>query len=176
MPEEGPFLHYPSAGSPPSASAELLERLKERDDKVSLLEYELRRAREDITNLRSQLTSMVKKSQASLTSSPSLSIPASYSHSTSNTEGDDQTMTRLQRDSIREHEKKILNYLVKNYLVQNKYSLTAITFAEEVCKSPPPPFFFCNIFIIIVKDAGRVDYMGVCWTRHFRTTPLVVVV
>jgi hypothetical protein len=105
---------------------ELVEKLKEKDDKVSLLEYELRRAREDITSLRVQLTNIVKKPQLPThSSSSSLSLP-------SEREGDELILQRFQRERIREHEVKILNYLIKNYLVQNKYSLTAITFSEEV--------------------------------------------
>ena len=110
---------------------ELVEKLKEKDDKVSLLEYELRRAREDITNLRVQLTNIVKKPQLpTYSSSSSLSLTSSPSEERG--EGDELMLQRFQRERIREHEVKILNYLIKNYLVLNKYSLSAITFSEEV--------------------------------------------
>jgi hypothetical protein len=49
-------------------------------------------------------------------------------------EGDEVLLQSFQREHIREHEVKILNYLIKNYLVQNKYSLTAITFSEEMAE------------------------------------------
>ncbi len=131
------MMHY--SPSNPNHNHEMAERLKEKEDKVSLLEYELRRAREDISNLRNQLTNFIKKNPQQNTSSPSpasSSTPHSSSPSSSsfanNGDMDEQTMLRLQREGIRDHEVKILNYLIKNYLVQNKYSLTAITFAEEV--------------------------------------------
>jgi predicted nuclease with TOPRIM domain len=121
-----PLFHHHSNTSNTNVNYELLEKLKEKDDKVSLLEYELRRAREDITNLRTQLTNIVKKPPLPThSSSSSLTM-------TPEREGDELMLQRFQRERIREHEAKILNYLIKNYLVQHKYSLTAITFSEEV--------------------------------------------
>lgn len=144
---DSPLFQHHGGISNVHLNNELVEKLREKDEKVSLLEYELRRAREDITNLRSQLTNIVKKppplpthsSSASFQftspSTPSPSTPSSPSSSSSEREVDDPLLLRFQRERIREHEVKILNYLIKNYLVQNKYSLTAITFAEEVCLS-----------------------------------------
>jgi uncharacterized protein YigA (DUF484 family) len=128
------FQHHHGSSNALNAihtSTDMNEKLKEKDEKLSLLEYELRRAREDISNLRMQLTNIVKKPQqptSSSTPTPSSAAPLSLDGM------DEQLLQRFQREHIREHELKILNYLIKNYLVQNKYSLTAITFAEEVSR------------------------------------------
>eukprot|EP00026_Physarum_polycephalum_P000956 Phypoly_transcript_00957.p1 GENE.Phypoly_transcript_00957~~Phypoly_transcript_00957.p1 ORF type:complete len:1206 (+),score=208.49 Phypoly_transcript_00957:89-3706(+) len=163
-PEVDPPLFHHHGTSNTNVNHDLLEKLKEKDDKVSLLEYELRRAREDITNLRTQLTNIVKKPPLPTdSSSSSLSL-------TSEREGDDLMLQRFQRERIREHEAKVLNYLIKNYLVQNKYSLTAITFSEEMAEDlttwesvgletpEPPPLL--SLYRYFFNDNGEAGIQG----------------
>eukprot|EP01132_Coremiostelium_polycephalum_P004797 gene4797-5982_t len=125
-----------------------IETIKVKDDKISLLEYELRQARDDITKLKNQLkqnqyqsssksSSSTQSTSSNTTSSSSSSSPLSTSSSINIgslnvTKEDRDTLNQLSKDKIKSHELKILNFLIKKYLIKNQYSLTAISMSEEV--------------------------------------------
>ncbi|KAF5303993.1 hypothetical protein FQA39_LY01778 [Lamprigera yunnana] len=80
------------------------------DERVAVLEFELRKARETISALRNNLTVAIE----SETSTP------------------DKKTKRVQTcDTIKPHEQRALNFLINEYLLTYGYKLTSITFADE---------------------------------------------
>eukprot|EP01112_Ceratiomyxa_fruticulosa_P021701 TRINITY_DN7733_c0_g2_i1.p1 TRINITY_DN7733_c0_g2~~TRINITY_DN7733_c0_g2_i1.p1 ORF type:complete len:1130 (+),score=246.13 TRINITY_DN7733_c0_g2_i1:74-3463(+) len=129
-----------------------------KDEKTLVLEYELRKAREDITGLRSQLTSIVKRQQrdsTDLSASTSITNPQQ-----------EEMIEKINKEGIKEHEKRTLNFLIKNYLLQNSYSITGITFSEEMQENinewtdvgletpEPPPLLSLYRYFFDNEDAG----------------------
>jgi len=84
------------------------------DDRVAVLEYELRTARDTIAQLRRELTD--------LTASDRNRINSECNTSEENEE---------EEAAIRPYEKKSLNFLVNDYLIRNGFKFTAITFSDE---------------------------------------------
>jgi len=93
-------------------------------DRVAILEFELRKAKETITALRENLTQQVElenasnKSESESTGSQS-NCPAVTHHHHSTPE------------PMRGYEQRALNFLVHEYLLTHGYRLTSITFADE---------------------------------------------
>ncbi|XP_076057124.1 RAB11-binding protein RELCH homolog [Oratosquilla oratoria] len=84
------------------------------DERIAVLEFELRKARETIQSLR-----------ANLTQATELEGTAPDQGGTEGSTADHTTTV------LRPHEKRTLNFLINEYLVTNSYKLTAITFADE---------------------------------------------
>nr|XP_045597864.1 RAB11-binding protein RELCH homolog [Procambarus clarkii] len=84
------------------------------DERVAVLEFELRKARETIQGLRTNLTQATE------------SKPSSFEKEEAN-----KPAIVASLSSIRPHEKRTLNFLINEFLVTNSYKLTAITFADE---------------------------------------------
>ncbi|EGG24253.1 hypothetical protein DFA_06403 [Cavenderia fasciculata] len=131
---------------------------KPKDEKISLLEYELRQSREEIIKLKDQLK---KQQQYNNSSSNNGSNNNNGQQSTSPKQSskngnnglidnnndphsqqsqqayqnmnkeDKSSLDSRAKEKIKPHEKKILNHLFKNYLIANGYSFTAVSFSEE---------------------------------------------
>ncbi|XP_059468785.1 RAB11-binding protein RELCH homolog isoform X2 [Neocloeon triangulifer] len=80
------------------------------DERVAVLEFELRKAKETIHGLRTSLTQISAEREEHVTS----------------TETD-----LVNNDAARPHEQRALNFLVNEYLLRQGYKLTAVTFSEE---------------------------------------------
>ncbi|XP_043081828.1 RAB11-binding protein RELCH homolog isoform X2 [Puntigrus tetrazona] len=85
---------------------------RETDERVAVLEFELRKAKETIQALRANLTQAAEceipsQERKNYKSSPEIQEP------------------------IRPLEKRALNFLVNEYLLKNEYKLTSITFSDE---------------------------------------------
>ncbi|KAJ8376563.1 hypothetical protein SKAU_G00071430 [Synaphobranchus kaupii] len=85
---------------------------RESDEKVAVLEFELRKAKETIQALRANLTQAAEndvpsQERKNFKSSPEIQEP------------------------IRPLEKRALNFLVNEYLLKNNYKLSSITFSDE---------------------------------------------
>ncbi|OXU27774.1 hypothetical protein TSAR_009523 [Trichomalopsis sarcophagae] len=80
------------------------------DERVAVLEFELRKAKENINSLRANLT-VVTESE--------VSTP------------DKNSEKSLFEHPIKPHEQRALNFLVNEYLLANSYKLTSITFSDE---------------------------------------------
>ncbi|XP_065114153.1 RAB11-binding protein RELCH homolog isoform X1 [Paramisgurnus dabryanus] len=85
---------------------------RESDERVAVLEFELRKAKETIQALRANLTQAAEceihsQERKNYKSSPEIQEP------------------------IRSLEKRALNFLVNEYLLKNEYKLTSITFSDE---------------------------------------------
>ncbi|KAJ0059641.1 hypothetical protein NL108_009148 [Boleophthalmus pectinirostris] len=85
---------------------------RESDERVAVLEFELRKAKETIQALRANLTQAAEsevpsQERKNLKSSPEIQEP------------------------IRPLEKRALNFLVNEYLLKNEYKLSSITFSDE---------------------------------------------
>ncbi|TRY74860.1 hypothetical protein TCAL_11211 [Tigriopus californicus] len=100
------------------------------EDRLAVLEFELRKARETIHSLRSQLTDQAAKLQDSF--HPQADVPG----------GGESAKLSLISDlvedpeddeipAIRSHERRTINYLVNEYLLQQGCKLTSITFSDE---------------------------------------------
>ena len=82
------------------------------DERVAILEYELRTARETINQLKSELSDLTKSEKG--------------------TEDVDEDVDNDEEDEqAKPHEKKALNYVVNDYLIMHGYKFTAITFSDE---------------------------------------------
>lgn len=81
-------------------------------DRVALLEYELRKARETIASLRSTLTMATEHEGLS---------PKVSSRKASVVEG----------EAVMPHERNAINFLVNEYLLSQNYKMTSVTFSEE---------------------------------------------
>eukprot|EP00794_Sanderia_malayensis_P019013 gene19013-20925_t len=88
---------------------------RETDEKVAVLEFELRRAKETIKELRENITEYAKENEASLASTEK-EISLSSDH----------------EEPLKPFESRALNFLTSEYLLKNEYRLTAVTFGEEV--------------------------------------------
>ncbi|KAH0560681.1 RAB11-binding protein RELCH homolog [Cotesia glomerata] len=82
------------------------------DERVAVLEFELRKARENISALRANLTVVTE----SASTSPDKKTSKDLSD---------------KNYSIKPHEQRALNYLVYEYLLTQCYKLTSITFSDE---------------------------------------------
>ncbi|XP_037549931.1 RAB11-binding protein RELCH homolog [Nematolebias whitei] len=85
---------------------------RETDERVAVLEFELRKAKETIQALRANLTQAAEsevpsQERKNFKSSPEI------------------------QESIRPLEKRALNFLVNEYLLKNEYKLSSITFSDE---------------------------------------------
>ena len=83
------------------------------EDRLAVLEYELRTARDTISQLKRELSQMNHDTQTVHCASLSEQI-------------DEEEDTE-----IKPHEKKILNFLVNDYLMRNGYKISAVTFSDE---------------------------------------------
>lgn len=81
------------------------------DDRVAVLEFELRKAKETINALRTNLT-----------------VATESDNSPSN---EQQSNKGVIVDTIKPHEQRALNFLINEYLLNYGYKLTSITFADE---------------------------------------------
>ncbi|EAL62589.1 hypothetical protein DDB_G0289755 [Dictyostelium discoideum AX4] len=117
------------------------ESMKLKDDKISLLEYELRQCKDDLYRVKAQynlVTTNGKSSSSSSSSTQPSSTTTSSSSSSMNgvalsiSEDDKDTLKELSKERIKQHELRILNYLVKSYLKKNNYTLTAVSMSEEI--------------------------------------------
>ncbi|KAK5579381.1 hypothetical protein RB653_009063 [Dictyostelium firmibasis] len=123
------------------------ESIKLKDDKISLLEYELRQCKDDLYRIKAQYNLVAGNGKPSSTiqstSSASASASATSTTSTSSatsmngitlsiSEDDKDTLKELSKERIKQHELRILNYLVKSYLKKNNYTLTAVSMSEEI--------------------------------------------
>ncbi|EGC36298.1 hypothetical protein DICPUDRAFT_151237 [Dictyostelium purpureum] len=133
-------------------SAYEMESLKSKDDKIALLEYELRKCKEDLYKTKSHLNTIKGSTTATSHQTPppqsiNVSSPHSINGANGNTsplaasssnvflslsEEDKDTLKELSKERIKAHELKILNYLVKGYLKKNNYTLTAVSMSEEI--------------------------------------------
>ena len=89
------------------------------DDRVAVLEFELRKARETIFNLREELTQQTKVK----TEDDSETVHDNQDQSDDEFEDENLIM--------KAHEKRIVNFLINEYLLQHGYKLTSITFSDE---------------------------------------------
>ncbi|XP_029313158.1 RAB11-binding protein RELCH homolog isoform X2 [Cottoperca gobio] len=85
---------------------------RESDERVAVLEFELRKAKETIQALRANLTQ------------------AAESEVPSQERKDFKSSAEIQ-EPIRSLEKRALNFLVNEYLLKNEYKLSSITFSDE---------------------------------------------
>uniref|UniRef100_A0A8C4Q4H5 LisH domain-containing protein n=1 Tax=Eptatretus burgeri TaxID=7764 RepID=A0A8C4Q4H5_EPTBU len=123
--------------------------VRESDERVAVLEFELRKSRETIRALRASLT------HATEPKSPAQELFGEK--------------TTLAEDVIQPLERCALNFLVNEYLLQNGYKLTAITFSEENGEQdvevwddvglnvPKPP-----TLLAMYRGQGQSDPMSPC--------------
>ena len=90
------------------------------EDRVAVLEFELRKARETIFNLREELTQQTKV-QKNEDDSDTIHAP----HEQSDDEYEEENLV------MKAHEKRIVNFLINEFLLQHGYKLTSITFSDE---------------------------------------------
>ncbi|KAF5395714.1 hypothetical protein PHET_11649 [Paragonimus heterotremus] len=93
------------------------------EEKVKVLEYELRKKNEEIQSLRTELT------QLTVGNTASGSIPTTQH--TADQRRDVTERPTPHAHSIHLHEIRALGVLINDYLLQNNYRFTAVQFAEE---------------------------------------------
>ncbi|XP_077503426.1 RAB11-binding protein RELCH homolog isoform X2 [Amblyomma americanum] len=89
----------------------MMERNSWMKELLVVLEFELRKARETIKNLRANLTVVTE--------------------SDPNTPDNGSEHTTVLEDPLRPHERRAVNFLLNEYLLKHDYKLTSITFSDE---------------------------------------------
>lgn len=89
-------------------------------DRVAVLEFELRKAKETITALRENLTQQVE-----------LEIASTRSETESNNSQSNTHTHHSTPEPMKAYEQRAINFLVHEYLLTHGYRLTSITFADE---------------------------------------------
>jgi len=114
-----------SAGAMTSASG--LGELRFNDERVAVLEFELRKARDTIQELRQTLTY-----------DPSDDQQQHHHYQNNNRKFDERNIPLNSSQgvipsglTVRPFERRALNFLVNEYLLTNNYKLTSVTFGEE---------------------------------------------
>ena len=101
------------------------------EDKVAVLEFELRKAKETIMALRENLTQQVELENASTRSDTG----SSSSHHNHNSRfvpiNNTAQISACLPEPIKAYEQRAINFLVHEYLLTHGYRLTSITFADE---------------------------------------------
>ena len=103
---------------------ELLELLKEKDQRISLTEYELKLAQENIEILNKELNSTVQKSKNEKTFISNL-----------NEEEENQReleIDKMEKEPVKQHELKALNFILYKFLSENGYEMASIYFSQEI--------------------------------------------
>ncbi len=90
-----------------------------------MLEFELRKARQTIFNLREELT------QQTLTVKGVSSNAKADPDQEPNPDSNEDDFEEEEDSEIKAHEQRILNFLINEYLLQHGYKITAITFSDE---------------------------------------------
>ncbi|XP_033223376.1 RAB11-binding protein RELCH homolog isoform X2 [Belonocnema kinseyi] len=110
-----PFQNLPRSASQATLDSLDMTRFSEDgggvDERVAVLEFELRKARENISSLRANLTVVTE------------------CEGTSPDKGSEKNVPKV--PSIKPHEQRALNYLVNEYLLARSCKLTSITFSDE---------------------------------------------
>jgi uncharacterized protein YgiM (DUF1202 family) len=101
-------------------SIQELEAFKEKEEKLALLEYELRMSREDVNTLKKELGGL-KKLRAN-----------SNQNDGDGNKQQEQLAPEVEGAEVKAFEIRFVNYLLKQYLVNHDYKVTAMTFASEV--------------------------------------------
>lgn len=126
--------------------ATLKNELKQKKEQIDVLEYNLRKSNQTVESLRTQMTA----------------ITSSHVGNEANA-GEEAEKIARDLETVEEmklHEKRTLNYLIKNFLLSAGYKLTAITFSDEVldqdldswssvglnCSAPPSLLSFYRYF------------------------------
>ncbi|KAI1298476.1 hypothetical protein HDE_04218 [Halotydeus destructor] len=103
-------------------------------ERIAVLEYELRKANEEIRMLRTNLTlnATIDTSGESGNRQVNLNRFSSHSSSTVTSIGENLLSQCLEIDlPIKPHERRATNFLVNDYLLKSNCKLTAITFSDE---------------------------------------------
>lgn len=95
------------------------------DERVAVLEFELRKARDVIQSLRENLTNLTGNSEVSSANKAAMSdAPLKRSPT-------DSSFFAENSAPIQTLERRALNFLINEYLMGNDYKLTSITFTDE---------------------------------------------
>ncbi|CAF2150068.1 unnamed protein product [Rotaria magnacalcarata] len=113
-----------------ATSASVVGESRFNDERVAVLEFELRKARDTIQELRQTLTyDSTDEQQQQLQNKKSDDRNAKHqAHLLSSNSTQALIPTGL---TVRPFERRALNYLVNEYLLTNNYKLTSVTFGEE---------------------------------------------
>ena len=102
---------------------------RQMDERIAVLEFELRKARETIKSLRASLTvssaQQSEPTQSVVTNTPNVSVMSDMTRSSP------QTDSLEDMSGAKPYEIRALNYLVNEYLMKRNYKLTSITFCDE---------------------------------------------
>ncbi|KAG2379465.1 hypothetical protein C9374_006582 [Naegleria lovaniensis] len=118
----------------------LEEQLKKKDEKISLMEYEIKLLQSDIAKLKGQMreafTSTVKRShsesEVSDNGGEELKEEGMTSPPTNQEQNGDGLESKMASEPLTIQEKQVINYLIKDYLTQQGYKISAISFSDEV--------------------------------------------
>ncbi len=91
------------------------------EDKITLLEFELRKAKETINQLRHTLTKTTENETTLIT-------PLKEKITRKEEEEDDDF---INEQILLPHDKNSINFLINEYLLQQNYKMTSVTFSEE---------------------------------------------
>jgi len=96
------------------------------DERIAVLEFELRKARETIKSLRASLTVSSAAESAPSVIPSNISVVNSVTNTCSQIDLDDDSS-----QTAKPHEIRAINFLINEYLMKHNYKLTSITFCDE---------------------------------------------
>ncbi|KAH3761491.1 RAB11-binding protein RELCH [Pelomyxa schiedti] len=150
----------PTANSVPN----LTRQLKEKDEQLALVRYQLSIAQEDLKELKQQLVAASQHNKTAVEST------VGTTSTTSETQGNQTEIAPIEPQEF-----NVLNYIIEKYLRQNNLNLTAITLAQEAgsdldnweqigVKSTQPPnllalsrFYFSKSKDVFLEYQARLE-------------------
>lgn len=117
-----------------ATSNQIAQLLKEKENRILLLEYELRLSKEDVEGLRAEVKTLLEERRHHRESDSESAASSSEENATAavGSQRLAEASELAAERPISILERKSLNYIVRNYLFNHGYKLTAITFSEEV--------------------------------------------
>lgn len=157
-------------------STEILELLKEKDQKISLTEYELKLAQENMEALKREISSFSAKEDKVDKQLSALSEEEQKSRQ--------EAVDNLEKETIKAYELKALNYMIYNFLVHNKYQLSGVYFSQDVqeaieqdlndwetvglkkMKHPPPLLSLLRYYMTVGPNKERFEQSSFMKTKE----------
>lgn len=99
--------------------------IDQNNEKIAVIEYELRKANETIASLRASLTEAISSNKSKHHHHTTNDEPKSGQRAIINQDDDDN-------DTIKPHERKTIAFLIHDFLLSQSYKMTAITLSEEI--------------------------------------------
>eukprot|EP00727_Mastigamoeba_balamuthi_P005965 m51a1_g1989 hypothetical protein (1314) ;mRNA; f:1186841-1191912 len=118
-----------SSGCAPSMAAH--HRDKEKDERIALLEYELKIAKEDLDDATKQINQLKKAASPAAPAAAPVAAPQPQQQQPQNADSESTNKPMTVEES------RAIHHIIKQHLLANRLNLTAITLVEDLRKQDP---------------------------------------